>query len=427
MEGKKNKTETTGWVERFGELYFCTLSLLPPQTISKPHNPIKFLVQFSPILQALVCLKASLLLSNPSASANKKSWPLGSHFEKPFYTTKFLRLVLYDEGQGFVRKAAVYLFVVLSLLSLGLTFLPMGYGQTQNVKIINCSYYFDPYGYLDEVGLVKNVGTNTLNPVDLNGAVYAPNRELVSSSFCQVWVSYLMPGQEAPFYIEFPPPQSTNVWLASYVGNITLTVAQANATSSYQYQGLKIISSSGSIGTTGNYKGAYLVNGVIENYGTQAATNVTVVGAFFNSTGTVVGAGYTDYLTPQVLVPGATTTFQIAAFDLNQSLEPASLQIHSYQLLVQTELPILNGTSSTATPNPSIGTSPSTSSTSSPSSSAKPGGNSKNPSIDTTIYVIVISVVILAVAAAAALLVLRRNKPHMTVKEVRKARKRKTP
>jgi hypothetical protein len=45
MEGK-NKTETMGWVERLGELYFCTLSLLPPQTISKPHNPTKFLLQF---------------------------------------------------------------------------------------------------------------------------------------------------------------------------------------------------------------------------------------------------------------------------------------------------------------------------------------------------------------------------------------------
>jgi hypothetical protein len=38
MEGK-NKTKTMGWVERFGENYFFTLSLSPPQTISKPHNP----------------------------------------------------------------------------------------------------------------------------------------------------------------------------------------------------------------------------------------------------------------------------------------------------------------------------------------------------------------------------------------------------
>jgi hypothetical protein len=223
--------------------------------------------------------------------------------------------------------------------------------------------------------------------------------------------------------MEFQAPQNSNGWLPGYVGNITLIVNQANATSSYQYQDLKILSSSGSIGTTAGYNGAYVVNGVIENYGTQAATNVTVVGAFFNSTGSVVGVGYTDYLTPTVLEPSATTTFQIAAFDLNQSLVPASLQIHSYQLLVQTELPILQGTPPNS--NPGTGTSSPTSSTSSPSSSAKSGVNSKISSIGTTIYVIVIAAVILAVAAVGALLVLRRSRAHQTVKEARKARKRK--
>jgi hypothetical protein len=322
-----------------------------------------------------------------------------------------------------VRKTAVYLFVILSLLSLGLTFLPMGYSQTQNVKVINYSYYFDSEGYLDVVGLVQNVGTNTVNPIILAGSVFAPNKVLASQSYCQVWVSYLTPGQEAPFYMEFQAPQSSSGWLPSYVGNITLTVSQANATNSYQYQDLKIISSSGSIGTTAGYNGAYVVNGVIENTGTQPATNVTVVGAFFNSTGSVVGVGYTDYLTPTVLEPSATTTFQIAAFDLNQSIVPASLQIHSYQLLVQTELPILPGTPPTS--SPSTGTSSPTSSTSSPSSSSKSGANSKNSLNDTTVYVIVIAAVILAVAAAGALLVLRRSKAHQTVKEARKAKKRK--
>jgi hypothetical protein len=357
-----------------------------------------------------------------SAFGHKESCPLGSYFEKLFYTTKFLGLVLYDEGQGFVRKTAVCLFAILSLLSLGLTFLPMGYSQTQNVKVINYSYYVDSEGYLDVVGLVQNVGTNTVNPVVLTGSVYAPNGVLASSSYCQVWASYITPGQEAPFYMEFAPPQNTNFWLFSYVGKITLNVAQANATNSYQYQDLKIISSTGSIGTTAGYNGAYLVNGEVENYGTQAATNVTVVGAFFNSTGSVVGVGYTDYLTPTVLEPSATTTFQIAAFDLNQSLVPASLQIHSYQLLVQTELPILQGTPPPS--DQSTGTSPHPSSS---SPSAKAGVNSKNSSINTTIYVIAIAAVILAVAAAGALLVLRRSKSHQTVKEARKAKRRKTP
>jgi len=326
-----------------------------------------------------------------------------------------------------VKKTIVCLFVILSLLFSGLAFAPTGSSQTQNIKIINYSYYFDTAGYLDAVGLVQNVGSNTVNPVYLTGEVYAPNGEPASSSACQVWVSYLTYGQQAPFYMEFPPPQNTNNWLPSYVGNITLTVSTANATNRYQYPDLKVTSSSGEVGTAamgdnGNLAGAYVVNGVIQNYGTQAATNVTVVGAFFNSTGSVVGVGYTDYLTPQVLAAGATTTFQIAAFDLNQSLVPASLQIHSYQLLLQTTLPILNGTPPPTT-SPQ-GTGSSTSTGSKGSSSSKSGVNSKNSSIDSTIYTALIAAAVIAVAVAVSLLVLRRSKPHQTVKEARKAQKK---
>ena len=324
-----------------------------------------------------------------------------------------------------MRKTAVYLFAILSLLSLGLTFLPMGYSQTQSIKILGYSYYFDNQGILDVVGEVQNIGTSTVMSVFLTGSVFEPGSSTVieSNSYTQVWASYITPQQEAPFYMEFYPPQNSNsnYWSGSEVGNISLTVAQANATSSYQYPDLKIVSSTGSIGTTGGLNGAYVVNGEIKNTGTQPATNVTVVGAFFNSTGSVVGVGYTDYLTPRVLTPGNTTTFQIAAFDLNQTIVPASLQIRSYQLLVQTELPILQGTPPPTTSSQSTGTS---SSTSSGSSSAKSSVTSKNSSINTTIYVIVIAVVVLAVAAAAALLALR-SKPHQTVKEARKAKKQK--
>jgi len=330
-----------------------------------------------------------------------------------------------------MRKTAVYLFVSLSLLSLGLSLVPRGISQTQNISIIGYGYYVDENGMLDVVGQVQNVGSNTVNPVVLQGVVFAPGGAAESTSGAKVWVSYLTPGQKAPFYMEFYPPQTSSGWALSYIGKITLSVAQANATSSYQYPDLKITSSSASIGTaaTGEgYQGAYVVSGVIKNTGTQPAANVTVVGAFFNSTGNVVGVGYTNYLTPTVLEPSATTTFQIAALDLNQSQVPLNLKIYSYSLLVQTAAPILQGTApaSSASPTTSGGASP----TKSPSTSTQAAVSSKN-SIDTAFYAIAIAVVILAVAAAVALLVLRRgepskaSKPHQTVKEARKAKKQK--
>ncbi len=141
----------------------------------------------------------------------------------------------------------------------------------------------------------------------------------ISDSGTQAWVAYIVPQQKAPFIMEFAPPQDDNVWEPGDVANIQLSVTQANATSKYQYPDLKITSSTPSIGTSGDYNGAYGVSGEIKNTGSQTATNLTVVAEFFNSTGSVVGVGYTTYLTPTDLAPSGTTSFQVYALDLNQS------------------------------------------------------------------------------------------------------------
>ena len=141
----------------------------------------------------------------------------------------------------------------------------------------------------------------------------------------------------------------------------------ANATSSYQYPDLTITSSSASIGSTGDYNGAYLVNGVIKNTGSQTAQNITVVGTFYNATGSVVAVGYTNYLTPATVAPSGTVSFQVGAFDLNQTQVSSGEKISSYSLLVQAQGPILQGTAPIVTPYQGSGSSPSTSSPSSSS------------------------------------------------------------
>lgn len=312
-----------------------------------------------------------------------------------------------------MRKSTLYFIVVLTLLSLGLTLVPSVHSQTQGIKIVSYSYYIDSLGYLDVVGEVQNDGANTVNPVILTGAVYSSGGVEQADSYTQVWVSYLTPTQEAPFYMEFPQPNSSpdGQWGSVDISNITLIVSEANATSSYQYPDLKITSSSGAVGTSGDYNGAYSVNGIIQNTGTQTAQNITVVGAFYNSAGTVVAVGYTDYLTPVALAPSGSVSFQISAFDLNQSQVPSSEQIKSYSLLVQTELPILQGTAPIATP----------SATSSPSPTQK-AVNSNSSSNAAAIYSIVIVIAILAIAGT--ILVLSKRKPHETVKTQKKAKKK---
>ncbi len=326
-----------------------------------------------------------------------------------------------------MRKTIIYFFIALSLVSLGLTLVPQAFSQIQNIKIINYSYYLDNLGNLDVVGEVQNVGSNTVNPVILTGSVYSSNGVDQANSFpAQAFVSYLTPQQEAPFYMQFPQPKNSpdGTWyslISTGDISVTFTVTQAEATSSYQYPDLKIISSSAAIGTSGDYNGAYLVSGVIQNTGSQTATNLTVVGAFFNSTGTVVGVGYTNYLTPTTLAPSGNVSFQISALDLNQSQVPPNEKITSYSLLVQTGGPILQGTAPIATPYQANGTS---STSPSPSSSplSTPKSSSSNNSYNTAI--IAAALIVIIIIGAGAILRLSKRKPNSdTLRQQGKAKK----
>ena len=322
-----------------------------------------------------------------------------------------------------MRKSTICFFITLSLLFLGVTLVPNTFSQTQNIKVINYSYYIDAIGNLDVVGEVQNVGPNTVNPITMTGSIIDSNNVDQADSFTQVFVAYLTPQQEAPFIMVFPQPNNSpdGTWYSVDISNIDLTVTEANATSSYQYPDLKITSSSATVGTSGDYIGAYLVNGVIQNTGSQTATNLTVVGAFFNSTGAVVAVGYTDYLTPASLAPSKTLSFQIAALDINQTGVSAAEKITSYSLLVQTEEPILQGTAPIITPSPSSVSSSTPSSTSSPSPTQS-AVNSNHSSNSAAIYAIVILIVILAVAGT--IFAFGKRKPRETLKEQKKARKK---
>ena len=296
-----------------------------------------------------------------------------------------------------MKKRVMYLLIAIVVVSLTFSSIPRILGQPEDIKVTNYSYYVGPSGILEVTGEIQNIGVNTIDSVVLRGSILNENGLDVSDSGTKAWVAYIVPQQKAPFIIEFAPPQDTGLWQPGDIGKIQLSVVQANATSQYQYPDLKITSSKPSIGTSGNYNGAYSVSGEIKNTGSQTATNVTVVGAFYNSTGSVVGVGYTTYLTPTNLAPSVTTTFQIYALDLNQSEVPSYLKIASYSLLVQTQLPILQGSAPIITPyqgsgSPAAGT----------GSSAKP----------LNIILVGAIVVVVVLAIVGAVVVLKHRKPQ---------------
>ena len=223
-----------------------------------------------------------------------------------------------------MRKSTVYFFVVLTLLSLGLILVPSAFSQTsqtQDIKIVGYSYYFDHQGNLDVVGEVQNVGPNTITSVFLSRFNHRLKWCGSSRFLTQVWVHIPCSTAESALLhaVPFANNSPDGTWGTVKSLMLTSRFIAANATSSYQYPDLKITSESASIDKSGNYNGAYLVNGTIKNTGSQTAQNIWVVGTFYNSTGAVIAVGYTSYLTPASLSPSGKVSFRNSAFDLNQT------------------------------------------------------------------------------------------------------------
>ncbi|MBT0159536.1 hypothetical protein G4O51_06090 [Candidatus Bathyarchaeota archaeon A05DMB-2] len=316
-----------------------------------------------------------------------------------------------------MRKGTQYFFVLLALASLGLVLVPNVSSQPENIKVVSYSYYVDNLGYFDVVGEVQNVGSNTIESVILSGTVYTSDGTAQAYSYpTNAWVKYLLPQQKAPFYMEFPPQTSVTgdlSWMSLGVDHVDFVINEANATSSYQYPDLAIVSSSGGV----DAEGTYWVTGTVKNTGSQTATNVRVIGTFYNASGTVVAVGYTNTLTPSYLSPSDIASFKVGAFDLNQTLIPSILKVSSYSLLIQAEGPVLSGVAPTlppSTPTPSGGNS---------SPTQSPGSDNRVPIAPETQYVAVI--VIVLIGLAVAILLLRRRSSRAKVQTI-KSRKSQT-
>jgi hypothetical protein len=300
-----------------------------------------------------------------------------------------------------MKKQAAYFILILSLLILTISQTPRGFSQaqtpedmSQNIQIISYSSYYDNLGYFDAVGEVQNTGTTIAANVFIIGTAYASDGSVLKSSNTISNGQYLLPGQKGPFYLDFGE-------IRGEVSNVVLQIGNAPVTESHQYLDLKILTDSSYIGSTG----AYWVTCNIRNIGNQTATNVRLIGTFYNSTGQVVAMGYSD---PQNMTLAQTSSFKVGAFDINMKSPqlPSYLKITGYTLLIQNEGPFSVGNLPTITPYPAIPTSHS----------------------DNTINPLIVYVAIVAIAAILiALLVvkLKRRKPRVEV-EGRVQRTKKT-
>jgi hypothetical protein len=296
-----------------------------------------------------------------------------------------------------MKKTLTCLLILLVASSLTLTFAPNVSCQTSNVIILdNYTYYEDSLGYLVVIGEVQNVGSTVIANVSLTGTITS---DLVTAQgSCFVWANYLLPGQKAPFYMEFYTESTGTSWTSVTKSDILLSVYGAPETSQYQYQDVQIVSSQATPTTTGEY----WVTAQLQNNGTQTAQNIVVVATFFNSEGNPVGSGYIDPIS--TLAAGATTTIKVPCWDLNQTVVDSTHKITAYSLLVQVESPLqTDGNVPVVSNNP----------TPVPAGTTAVSNGNQTTGIDTTtIYLIVI--VTAALVAVAAILIVKRHKQTQT-------------
>ncbi len=298
--------------------------------------------------------------------------------------------------------------MALALILSGLPLIQHASGQSENLKVLNYSWYIDNLGSFDVVGEIQNVGPSTIEPVVINGTVYDKDGNVLATSPpTQAYVQYMTPQQKAPFWMGFSTQNSLTgdlSWLPTF-DHVDFKVYRADVVNAYQYPDLKIQSSSGTV----DADGTYWVSGSVQNVGSKTATNVRVIGTFFNSSGTVVAVGYTDVLSPSSLDPSASTSFKVGAFDQNETAVSADRKISTYTVMVQTEEPILNGTA----PSPPPSDSGSTSSDGGSSSAGGSSSDGSSPSLAPEMPYIAAGVIAI-VAVALILLVVNKRRSGST-------------
>ena len=274
--------------------------------------------------------------------------------------------------------------------------------EASEAQVLTYSWYVAPdntflaeySGDLIAVGEIQNVGSNVLGYVFVSGTAYNSTGQGVASAEAEAYGNYLLPGQKAPFYLDFTPEDSVTddqSWVPT-VTNVTVGVSYVNDTNTTPYTGLTI--PNGAV-TASDSTGTYTVVGTVQNTGNQVTGNTWVIATFYNASGTVIGMNYTDYLS-SYLAPGDSASFTATPTDNTAQL---SSEITNFTLLIQTQ-PLTTSASPSASPS-SSSTLPSSSPIASPSASS---GQSS------TIIITAGAIVVIVVVVVSLILLRKRQK-----------------
>ena len=299
-----------------------------------------------------------------------------------------------------MKKTITSLIVFMLAASLFVAFSPAVHSETGSLQVKSYSWYTSPiYGYLVVVGEVQNTGTDTVQSATITGMVYTKDQVAqASNAYSLIYATQILPNDTAPFFMYFTEATSVSgnlTWIDTGVDRVEFNF-YVNSNSTQQNNNLYVIAHDGTIDSTGNYS----VSGIVLNRGNDYPQNIWVVGAFYNSSGSVVAVGFSNYLT-HYLPPNNYTQFSFIPVDPTPTM---ATQITSYALHV-----LSDGTTAQPTPTPSTSPSTSTSASTSPTQSTTTTPSGTDNSSSTTLY-IAIAAVAVVVAILVLVLVLRRRK-----------------
>jgi hypothetical protein len=312
-----------------------------------------------------------------------------------------------------LRKLVISLLLVaLMIASVGAISIQSSRGLPENVKVVNYSWYTYPVqdvgsGDLIVVGEVQNIGTTIIDHITLEGTAFTQDGPQ-GLTFTALRVSYLKPGEKAPFYLDFYSENSYsgNMLWETKVDHVEFRVAYAGDTTTEQFPGL-VVSESTATKIPG---GPYMISGTVKNIGDQTSPNfIYTVATFYNSSGTVVAVNMTGApVSIKALAPGESFKFESTPIAYNL----IGSEIANYSVVVQSENRDIPSTSpSSPSPTSSTSQTPINSATNSPSNSAQPtqteGSGQKGISLE-LIYVLIGIVVVLVLVVVG--LFLRRRK-----------------
>lgn len=195
------------------------------------------------------------------------------------------------------------------------------------ITVLSYSSYVSPTGHFITLGEVQHTGNHALESVTLNVEISDENQTQLLSGTTSVFVNNFLPGQKAPFYMDFGEIDYDTI---SKTRNYNISLADAPPTNYDQYSNLET-----TVSFSGIENDVYAVLGSIANNGNQTADDVKIYATYYNNAGTVIAVGLTEL--KESLAPNSSATFSVNEFDAAPNLVQ---KISSYALLIQTSTEI---------------------------------------------------------------------------------------